>query len=128
MCVKNLEDEKMKTWSRLAALTLVAILLTTLLAGCGTPATPITVEKTVEVEKVVEVEKTVEVEVVKEVLVTPTPEPMAEGAKMILRVGTGDSGEGLAPHSEISSPLSRRDPDILVQLELSPGRIITPAC
>jgi multiple sugar transport system substrate-binding protein len=111
----------MKTWSRLAALTLLVILFTTLLAGCGAPATPITVEKTVEVEKVVEVEKTVEVEVVKEVLVTPTPEPLAEGAKMILRVGTGDSGEGLAPHQDIIAAFEKENPDILVQLEAVAG-------
>jgi multiple sugar transport system substrate-binding protein len=111
----------MKTWSRLAALTLVVILFTTLLAGCGATATPVTVEKTVEVEKVVEVEKTVEVEVVKEVLVTPTPEPLAEGAKMILRVGTGDSGEGLAPHQDIIAAFEKENPDILVQLEAVAG-------
>ena len=30
---------------------------------------------------------------------TPEPsEPSAEGTKIILRVGTGDSGEGLNPH------------------------------
>jgi hypothetical protein len=36
-----------------------------------------------------------------EKVVTATPEPRPEGAKIILRVGTGDSGEGLNPHQEI---------------------------
>ena len=36
-----------------------------------------------------------------QVVVTSTPPPPAEGAKTILRVGTGDSGEGLTPHFKI---------------------------
>jgi multiple sugar transport system substrate-binding protein len=65
-----------------------------------------------EVTKVVEVEK----------VVTATPEPLPEGAKMILRVGTGDSGEGLNPHQEIIARFEEANPDILVQLEAVSGR------
>ncbi len=95
-----------------------------LVASCVPPPTPqekiIEVEKTVEVEKIIEVEKTVEV--VKEVVVTATPEPMAEGGKIILRVGTGDSGEGLNPHQEIIARFEDANPDVLVQLEAVAGR------
>jgi len=65
-----------------------------------------------EVTTVVEVEK----------VVTATPEPMSEDAKIILRVGTGDSGEGLNPHQEIIARFEEANPDILVQLEAVSGR------
>lgn len=45
----------------------------------------------------------------------------AEGSKIILRVGTGDSGEGLTPHQEIISRFEQANPDILVQLEAVAG-------
>ena len=51
-----------------------------LLAACAQP-TPEVIEKEVQVEVTKVVEK----------VVTATPEPLPEGAKMILRVGTGDS-------------------------------------
>jgi multiple sugar transport system substrate-binding protein len=51
------------------------------------------------------------------VVVTPTPEPTAEGGKIVLRVGTGDSGEGLTPHQTIISRFEAANPDIQVQLE-----------
>jgi multiple sugar transport system substrate-binding protein len=100
----------------------VLVLLAGLSAACGqTVPEAVTVVETVEVEVV----KTVEVE--KEVVVTATPEPaaeapVAEGAKTILRVGTGDSGEGLNPHQEIIAKFEEENPDILVQLEAVAGR------
>lgn len=50
-------------------------------------------------------------------LATPTaPRPVAEG-KTLIRVGTGDFGEGLAPHQEIIARFEAANPDIQVQLE-----------
>ena len=54
----------------------------------------------------------------------PTPQSMAEGAKIILRVGTGDSGEGLNPHQEIIAAFEKANPDILVQLEAVAGELL----
>ncbi len=52
----------------------------------------------------------------------PAPaETPAEAGKTILRVGTGDSGEGLTPHQEIISRFEKANPDILVQLEAVAG-------
>ncbi|MCS7177836.1 MAG: sugar ABC transporter substrate-binding protein [Anaerolineae bacterium] len=42
--------------------------------------------------------------------------------KIILRVGTGDSGEGLNPHQEIIARFENENADILVQLEAVAGR------
>lgn len=56
------------------------------------------------------------------IVVTATPTPLPEGAKIILRVGTGDSGEGLNPHQEIIARFEEQNPDILVQLEAVAGR------
>ncbi len=81
-----------------------------LLAACGsTPASQVAVERTVVVEKTVEVTK--------EVVVTPTPAPRPADAKTVLRVGTGDSGEGLTPHLAIIAQFEKDNPDIQVQLE-----------
>ncbi|TFG69872.1 MAG: sugar ABC transporter substrate-binding protein, partial [Anaerolineales bacterium] len=92
----------MKKYSTVfSILALVALMI----SSCGTPEV---VEK--EVTKIVEV------------VVTATPEPMAEGAKIILRVGTGDSGEGLNPHQEIIARFEDENPDILIQLEAVAGR------
>ncbi|MBN2047468.1 MAG: sugar ABC transporter substrate-binding protein [Anaerolineaceae bacterium] len=57
---------------------------------------------------------------------TPTEEevPIAEESgdqKIILRVGTGDSGEGLNTHQEIIQRFEAENPDILVQLEAVAG-------
>ncbi len=41
--------------------------------------------------------------------------------KIILRVGTGDSGEGLNPHQDIIAAFEKANPDILVQLEAVAG-------
>ncbi len=55
--------------------------------------------------------------VVQTVVVTATPTAMPEGAKTVLRVGTGDSGEGLTPHLKIIEQFEAANPDIQVQLE-----------
>jgi multiple sugar transport system substrate-binding protein len=75
----------------------VLLLLAALLAACGGQGAVL--ERTVVV------------------VVTPTPAPTAEGGKIVLRVGTGDSGEGLAPHQTIISRFEAANPDIQVQLE-----------
>ena len=83
------------------------------LSACGSTPEPEVIVETVEVEKVVTE------------VVTATPQPEgepAEDAKMILRVGTGDSGEGLNPHQEIIARFEEENPDILVQLEAVSGR------
>ncbi len=50
-------------------------------------------------------------------------EPAAEEAgTVILRAGTGDSGEGLNPHQSIIADFETQNPDILVQLEAIAGR------
>ena len=54
---------------------------------------------------------------VQTVVVTATPAPLPEGAKTVLRVGTGDSGEGLTPHFKIIEMFEAENPDIQVQLE-----------
>ena len=117
----NKEKKAVKKQFRVVSILMTLALAAALIAGCAPSATPtpevITVEKTVEVP----VEKTVQVEVIKEVVVTPTPKPLAEGAKIILRVGTGDSGEGLNPHQEIIAAFEKANPDILVQLEAVAG-------
>jgi multiple sugar transport system substrate-binding protein len=104
---------------KIGLLVSVLILAGLLLSACGSTPEPEVIVETVEVEK--EITKVVEVEVV----VTATPEPEeepAQDAKMILRVGTGDSGEGLNPHQEIIARFEEENPDILVQLEAVSGR------
>ena len=54
---------------------------------------------------------------VQTVVVTATPMGRAEGAKSVLRVGTGDSGEGLTPHFNIIAQFEAENPDLQVQLE-----------
>jgi multiple sugar transport system substrate-binding protein len=51
------------------------------------------------------------------VVVTATPTAPPEGVKTVLRVGTGDSGEGLSPHLKIIELFEAANPDIQVQLE-----------
>jgi multiple sugar transport system substrate-binding protein len=97
-------------------LPVVLALVLLLVAACGGAATqPTPVVQTVVVPATVVVPQTVEVS--KEVVVTPTPAPRAEGTKTVLRVGTGDSGEGLAPHLTIIEQFEKENPDIQVQLE-----------
>ncbi len=93
------------------------VALASLAAACGAAPAPQTIVQTVIVKETVEVAR--------EVVVTATPEPAkapAEGAKIILRVGTGDSGEGLTPHQDIIARFEEANPDILVQLEAVAGR------
>lgn len=52
-----------------------------------------------------------------QVVVTATPTARPEGVKTVLRVGTGDSGEGLTPHFKIIEQFEAANPDIQVQLE-----------
>ena len=54
---------------------------------------------------------------VQTVVVTATPTAKPEGVKTVLRVGTGDSGEGLTPHLKIIEMFEAENPDIQVQLE-----------
>lgn len=114
----------MKKYLRFTYMLVVVVILASFVGGCAQTSTPlppevVTIEKTVEVQ----VEKIVTqmVEVINEVIVTPTPKPTAEGSKIILRVGTGDSGEGLNPHQEIIAEFEKANPDILVQLEAVSG-------
>jgi len=53
---------------------------------------------------------------------TPTPIVEEEGGTVVLRVGTGDSGEGLSPHQDIIARYEDENPDVLVQLEAVAGR------
>ena len=105
-------------------LTFLSVIVTALLilAACGPTPTPQVVEKEVTTVVTQVVQETVKETVVVEKVVTATPEPVAEGAKIILRVGTGDSGEGLNPHQEIIARFEDANPDILVQLEAVSGR------
>ena len=101
--------------TRTAALASFLVVAALVLAACGPTPEPQIIENVVERE----------VTVVVESVVTATPEPQAppaEGTKMILRVGTGDSGEGLNPHQEIIARFEDENPDILVQLEAVAGR------
>ena len=105
-----------RSLGRVTSFTVLFATLAGLLAACGGAAsTPPPVERTVVVEATVIVERTVEVP--RDVVVTPTPAPQAEGAKIVLRVGTGDSGEGLTPHLKIIEQFEQANPDIQVQLE-----------
>jgi multiple sugar transport system substrate-binding protein len=53
----------------------------------------------------------------------PEGEPAVEEAgAVILRAGTGDSGEGLNPHQSIIGDFEAQNPGILVQLEAIAGR------
>jgi multiple sugar transport system substrate-binding protein len=117
----------MKRFAAIASLLVVV----SLLVACGPTPESMIVEK--EVTKVVKetVKETVVVagtpevvenEVTVVAVVTATPQPPAEGAKVILRVGTGDSGEGLNPHQQIIANFEDENPDILVQLEAVAGR------
>lgn len=47
----------------------------------------------------------------------PTATPAVDDGKILLRVGTGDSGAGLEPHHQIIARFEAENPDIKVQLE-----------
>jgi multiple sugar transport system substrate-binding protein len=53
---------------------------------------------------------------------TPTPTSTEEEGTIVLRVGTGDSGEGLSPHQEIIANYEAENANVLVQLEAVAGR------
>ncbi len=53
---------------------------------------------------------------------TPTPASTEEEGTIVLRVGTGDSGEGLSPHQDIIANYEAENPNVLVQLEAVAGR------
>ncbi len=93
------------TWS----LPIALVLLASILVGCAAPAaTP------VEPQVITQI-------VSQEVVVTATPAPTQEGGKVVIRLGTGDSGEGLNPHQEIIAAFEKDNPDIIVQLEAVAG-------
>ncbi len=52
----------------------------------------------------------------------PASEIGAEPDVIVLRAGTGDSGEGLNPHQSIIADYEDQNPDVLVQLEAIAGR------
>ena len=85
------------------SLALTILIVVSLLSGCGPTPEPQVVEKLVtqvvkEMQTVVVQVTLPAIEVEKVVTATPEPtQPPAEGAKVIVRVGTGDSGEGLVP-------------------------------
>jgi len=95
-------------------LPVIFILLASMLAGCTTPTPAAPAEPQV-------ITQIVPQEVVKEIVVTATPAPTQEGGKTVIRVGTGDSGEGLNPHQEIIAAFEKANPDIIVQLEAVSG-------
>ena len=97
----------------------ILTLLAVLLAACATP-TPVTVEKTVVVTKIVAGTPQV---------ITATPAPTqapkpteAAPSTTVLRVGTGDGGDGLTPHQAIIQNFEDKNPNIIVQLEAVAGR------
>ncbi len=53
---------------------------------------------------------------------TPSPTATEEEGTVVLRVGTGDSGEGLSPHQDIIALYEAENPDVLIQLEAVAGR------
>lgn len=95
--------------ARLALLLGALASLTGLMAACGAPSAGTPQVQTVVVQQTVVVPR--------EVVVTPTPAPRPAGGKIVLRVGTGDSGEGLVPHLQIIEKFEKQNPDIQVQLE-----------
>ncbi len=101
----------MNIFRRLWSLPVVLIILATLIAGCAAPA-PAAPQVITQL---------VPQEVVKEVVVTATPEPKPEGAVTVIRLGSGDSGEGLNPHQQIIANFEKENPDIIVQLEAVAG-------
>jgi ABC-type glycerol-3-phosphate transport system substrate-binding protein len=96
-----MNKQKLWTWP------IVLIVIIVMVAGCTTPAP-------VEPQVITQV---VREEVIKEVVVTATPEPKPEGAVTVIRLGSGDSGEGLNPHQQIIANFEKENPDIIVQLE-----------
>jgi len=118
---------------RIGLLANVLVVVVVLLSACGPTPEPVVIEVTKVVTETVKetvvvagtpevLEKEVTVVVPMVVTATPEPEEMPEGAKKILRVGTGDSGEGLNPHQQIIGLFEEENPDILIQLEAVAGQ------
>jgi multiple sugar transport system substrate-binding protein len=114
-----MEKKYMKKHLRISSMLFLVVFLVSMLAGCAAPATLAT--QPPAQPTIVTVEKTVEVIKEVPVVVTATPQPKPEGSKIVLRVGTGDSGEGLNPHQEIIAAFEKANPDVLVQLEAVAG-------
>lgn len=85
------------------------------LSACA-PPTPVVIEEEVSEETVMEK------------VVTAMPEPLPEGAKIILGVGTGDSGEGLNRTRRSSPGSRRRTPTSWFSSRLWPDTTTTRAC
>ncbi|HRF49866.1 MAG TPA: sugar ABC transporter substrate-binding protein [Anaerolineales bacterium] len=97
-----------------------ALSLIGLVAACAAPtaptAAPQTVRETVVVTQIVQ--GTPET-----IVITATPEPALAGSDtVVIRVGTGDGGEGLSPHQQIIQNYEDAHPDIIAQLEPVAGR------
>jgi multiple sugar transport system substrate-binding protein len=98
----------------------ILILLSLVLAACA-PAAPQTIVQTVVVTQVVEGQA-------KTIIITTTPEPAKPAPKeetngaTVIRVGTGDGGEGLNPHQQIIQAYEDKNPGNIVQLEAVAGR------
>jgi multiple sugar transport system substrate-binding protein len=75
------------------------VLITALIAACGQPQSAATDATAVAGATIVPA--------------APSP----DSGKILLRVGTGDSGDGLKPHNEIIARFEAENPDIQVQLE-----------
>jgi len=117
-CNEKIKEEfEMKTAYRLFSAFLLAVLL---LTACQVP-TPIVQTIQVEVTKIVA--GTPEVQTV---IITATPEPTlaptTASGPVVIRAGTGDGGEGLAPHQTIIQNFEDKNTDIVVQLEPVAGR------
>jgi multiple sugar transport system substrate-binding protein len=95
------------------------LLMGLLASGCAGPAapTPQIIKETVVVTQMVPATPEV-------VVVTATPEPteIAQTDTIVLRVGTGDGGDGLNPHQQIIQNFEDNNPGLIVQLEAVAGR------
>jgi multiple sugar transport system substrate-binding protein len=97
---------------RLTLLASIIVVLVMVLSSCGTAATSVPAGPT-------------------ETTMPESTQVPAPGARITIRVGTGDSGEGLKPHEEIIARFEKENPDIKVQLEPVAGdyyaRLLTQA-
>lgn len=105
---------------KLAKVFSLVVVLAVLLGACAPAAVPNPVVQTVVVTEIVAGTPQIISQVV---TATPAPtEPLPADAKVVVRVGTGDSGEGLNPHQQIIQNFEDANPQILVQLEAVAGR------
>jgi multiple sugar transport system substrate-binding protein len=94
--------------------------ITVLVAACAAPAAPTSAPQTVRETVVVTqiVQGTPET-----IIITATPEPAPEGSDtVVIRVGTGDGGEGLNPHQQIIQNYEDANAGVIAQLEAVAGR------